>query len=1096
MSLSYGNPAWRSFSSILLLGLCPLFGRKSVSPPEHFGPEDGLSHPSVYAILQDRSGFLWFGSANGLNRFDGYRFKSYFHHPHDPASLSSNSLSAILEDEDGFLWLGSWGGGLVRFDPVNETFRAYRADAGEPESLSSDFIQCLFLSASHTLWVGTLDGGVNRFDRESGLITQYRSVAGDEQSLADDRIWSFAEDPDGRLWIGTDHGLNRLDPVSGLVEWFPLADPGRLDAEELQVRHLLRDRSDKLWVGTQRGLVRIHLRSGEVDLLLEEDGPAGMGEVNTIYEDHGGRLWVGTHFNGLKTWDPRTRTLEPAWPDIHMPSSDESLDVRTIAEDRSGNLWVGTRRDGIFRLDLKPHKFRLHRAGETIPPSGVSTLTVDGAAMFWLGSTEHGLTRWDRKSDAIKRFRHQQRNARSLAHDHVTSLALDGMGTLWVGTLGGLNRLGKDGESFDRVPLAQGDTRTSMGNQVFSLLVDDAGFLWVGGRGGVSRHDGESFKHFRHITRTPGSPAKGWIHCIYQGHSRTIWLGSNSGGLSRYDPAGESFTTFLHDPGDPDTISNNVVFSLAELGGFLWVGTAEGLNRLDPDSGKFHLFMGKEGLAGNAVYAVMEGENGMLWLSTNRGLSRFDTQSKAFRNYDSSDGLQGLQFFRGSAFRSAEGELFFGGQGGLNSFFAAEMRDHFFVPRVAITRFHVLDQEHPAGLLATIPTVLGPNDNLISFEFAVFDYTNPHKNRFAYMLEGFDADWVDNGTGNTATYANLPTGDYLFQLKATNHDGLWTEYGTRAHIIVRQPWYQSRWFFAALGMLPLGMIAAAIFLRRTRKGYLSRFEDLLRSKQQVVNASRSRSAFLTSLSHELRTPLNAIIGYSEILSEEIEDCKSRDFDVEQCLDDLSKIKSSAYYQLAQVNNLLELAKIDGGKGELFLETFDIRDMVGTVLGHIHPMLEKTGNRLEVKYIPEGIGTMVADLIKVQGILLNLLTNANNFTQQGNISLVVMRILESGNEIICFKVKDTGIGIPPESIKTIFDEFTTARESASDEGPGLGLYISRHFSKLMGGYIGVESQVSLGAIFSVYLPAVVTPGSKSRMRHSDNGSGKYSAQTLF
>ncbi len=1093
-SLRFGNPGWRLFWRMLPFVLSPLSAQSVVSHIEHLGTGDGLSHPSVYAILQDDTGYLWFCTENGLNRFDGYQFKAFYHHPHDPSTLSSNSVSAILQEEDGRFWMGTWGGGLNRYDPGEEGFRSYRADVGDPESLSSDFVQTLFLSKDNTLWVGTLDG-VNRFDRSRGLITQYRGLTGEGNLLTGGRIWCFAEDPDGRLWIGRDHGLVQLDPNTDIAERFTPSRPGRIDLHNVQIRRLCLDRFQRLWVGTSHGLARIQPRSGEVEYFSDPRGPGGGAEINALYEDRVGRIWVGTHFDGLWFWNQANKSFAPVPIEHPTSSADKTLDVRAIFEDLSENLWVGMRRDGIFRLDLKQQKFRLRKTGELIPPSGVSTMLEDAEGGFWLGSTEQGLTRWNRQTDQFERFRHERDDTRTLSHDHVTSLALDAERRLWVGTLGGLNRWNKGRRNFERVPLQSGDGRAASNDRVFALLVDDTGVLWVGGEKGVFRYNGESFRHFRHIRRTPGSLAKGWIHCLHQGRSRTIWLGSRSGGLSRYDPAGESFTTFSHDPQNPNTISNDAVLSLMELGGYLWVGTAEGLNRLDPETSGFRLFTVQDGLDGNAVYAIENGGNGMLWLSTNRGLSRFDIHSETFRNYGPRDGLQGEQFFRGSSFRSARGELFFGGPGGINSFFPAEVRDHFFRPQVAITRFQALDRELALGELER-PFELDDEDNLIQIEFAAFDYTNPGNHRFDYKLEGYDRDWVSNGASRKAVYAKLPPGEYRFHLRATNHDGVAHEYNNLARLRVGRPWHASAWAVAVLGLLALSLGLGAMFLGRRRKHYRSRVEELEKIKRQAVLTTRSRSAFLTNMSHELRTPLNAIIGYSEILAEELEDVEVTDFDVRQCLEDLAKIKSSAYYQLAQVNNLMELAKIDGGKGELFLETFDIRDMVGLVLDHIHPMLEKTGNTLNVKYIPEGIGAMVADLVKVQGILLNLLTNANKFTQQGDISLVVMRMRESGSEVICFKVKDTGIGIPAENVEIIFDEFTTAHGSTRYEGPGLGLYISKHFSQMMGGHIGVESQVSLGATFSVYLPAVVTPDSKIRVRHSSSGSGRYSAQTIF
>ncbi len=1041
--------------------------------------DDGLSHKTVYAIHQDRVGYMWFATENGLNRYDGVRFKVYHQQPDNEASLSEDNVNSIVEDDVGNLWIGTWGGGLNRFDPRTETAVRFRHKPGDPNSLSSDYVQCLHEGRNGVLWIGTLDGGLNRFDRKTFEVLRFQPNVDDPAALNHQRVWSVYEQEDGLVWVATEQGLNLLDPIRG--KFRPIeAKSGGVDLSHLPIRVMLPRGENRLWLGSSDGLHSLDLKTYELTSFPTENGwGAGLNEtvINVLHESSDGSLWIGTVYKGVKRMDSHTGAVRSDEYDPRDPFSLSGNDVRALYTDRSGNLWIGTRGGALSKLDLKPGKFRTynHKPDDTnsLPFGDIRAITTDSQGALWIGTLSSGLARLDRTSERYTHFRHEPGNPRSLSHNNITALGFDAEERLLVGTFQGLNRLEHDGRSITRFFPEPSNDRSVPHERISAIFRDSSSRVWVGTQRGLSQFDSKSFRTYRNDPKDQESLGPGRVYTLYEDLDRNLWVGAGHAGLFRFREKHQDFEAYHQRQDAPAGLRNNSVATLCDSGSALWIGTlGGGLVSLSADRKHFTAYNTQDGLLNNTIYGILSGGPDTLWMSTNKGLCRFTISRQTFRCYGVFDGLQSTQFSLGSYYRSPDGELFFGGIEGINAFKPEEVQDHYYIPSVVISSFKVDGVETHRDLANGAEVVVEPPKQTVVFDFAALDYTRPGKNLYMYKLEGVDKDWVNAETRTSAIYHALAPGQYMFNVKGSNHDGIWNTSGTALKVMITSSFWKTWFYYILYFALFVGLVAGGFSILKYRQLNRARLASLQRSEQLAVEANRAKSAFLAHVSHELRTPLNAIIGFTELIEEDLSDYDPGHFRPGQCVEDLAKIKSSAYLQLAQVNNLLELTRMESGKTELYIEQFNVRTMVNGVLHHIQPMLKKTGNTLEVRFLPDEIGEMTADFMKVQGILINLLTNANKFTKEGLITLTVMRTQERGETMINFQITDTGVGMSTDQINHIFEGFSLADATADHQMSGLGLYITRHFSQLMGGRIGVESQLSKGSTFSVKLPVAV------------------------
>ncbi len=770
---------------------------------------------------------MWFGTEDGLNRFDGYTFTVFRHDPQDTNSLSSNYVRCLLEDQTGALWIGTWGGGLDRLDPETGQFTHYKHNPEDRHSLSHDNILCLYEDRSGQLWIGTGGGGLDLFDRQNERFIHHQHDPHDARTLSDNSVSAVLEDQWGELWVGTTQaGLNRLTPGRGQFILYQSVsdDPHSLSSNKITAIH--EDSEGVLSVGTaDGGLCRLDRQNDRfIRLQHNPDDSASLSSngVQAIYEDRSGVLWIATTEGGLNRYDRRRSQFIHYYNDPFDPNSLSHDDVLSISEDRGGVLWVGTFGGGLSKANPANQKFVHYHSDPNDPGSlsddSVRAILEDSDGVLWIGTYSGGLNRFDAETGQWTHYEHNPDDPASLSHNLVRSIYEDSRGLLWIGTEGGLDRFDPVTGQFAHYRHDPDDPRSLSHNSVWPIYEDSRGVLWVGTMGGgLNRFDPErdSFTRYQHVPDDDGSLSHNTVSCILESYDGILWVGTVGGGLNRFDRTTRRFTHYSHNANDPYSLSNDRVLCVGEdYRSRLYVGTwGGGLDRLDRVTGRFTHFREVDGLANDVVYGIVEDNLTYLWLSTNRGLSRFTPSSEKFRNYDVSDGLQSNEFSPGAYHMGPSGVVYFGGINGFNAFYPPQVKDNPYPPPIVITAFKKLDQTVMTDIAADCEIDLSYTDNFVAFEFAALDYTAPHKNQYLYRLEGFDPHWISAGTRRYQSYSNLQAGEYVFRVKGSNNDGIWNREGLAVYISVRPPIWNAWWFRGALAVLLVGSVLVGYRLR-------------------------------------------------------------------------------------------------------------------------------------------------------------------------------------------------------------------------------------------------------------------------------------------
>jgi ligand-binding sensor domain-containing protein/signal transduction histidine kinase len=889
--------------------------------------EQGLSQSSVLSILQDRQGLMWFGTLDGLNRYDSYEFKVYRHDPADPHSPDPGSIGLILEDQVGMLWIVAGSSYLNRYDRDLDRFTRYRLVSDDAEG-GTDLIWTVYEDSGGTVWVGTYRNGLHRYDRQADQFIQYRHHPDDVHSLSDDRVYAIYEDHQGALWIGTKSGLNRLDRETDRFTAYrhDPDDPGSLGSDIVQL--VFEDQAGRLWVTTYPvGLEQFDREAGRVIARYQHDpnNPQSIDRtdrITDVHVDSRGLLWI-QHFDGrLDRFDPETGIFRRYRHDPDDPHSLSQGEVSFVVEDKAGTLWVGTT-GGLDRYDSAADQFIHYRNNprerDSLSSNDVMSFFEDRASVLWIGTWSKGLNLY---APYKEKFRHYQLDPDALdsvQNNVVNSIYRDRTGTLWIGTDAGLNRLDPKTGELTRYVHDPEDPRSLSLGWVGSIYEDTAGRLWIGTQGGLNRLDRQTGRFTRYQVVPSGEYTLGigTIRSIYQDGSGVIWLAKHRQGLCEFDPQTDEcvqylyapedalsphnmattvyedsagtlwigtqgglhefdrdtkmFTAYEHDPKDPQSLSGSYVAAIYEdRTGTLWVGTNRGgLNRFDRETKTFTRYSERDGLPSSAALGILEDTQGHLWLSTNKGLSEFDPRAETFRNYDSSDGLQSNEFIGGAYHRTADGAMLFGGVNGFNIFWPEEIQDNPTIPPVVLTSLTQGGEAVVVGKAVesvTDVTFEWPN-NFFEFEFAALDFTQPDRNQYAYMLEGFrDESWNYIGTRRFGKYTNLPGGTYTLRLRGSNSDGVWNEDGLSITVTIVPPFWDTWWFRGIVAAVLLACVVGGYRLRvrsvearsreleeqvqqrtaelRQEMEQRERIEEALRQSeaQQAVAAERSRLA--------------------------------------------------------------------------------------------------------------------------------------------------------------------------------------------------------------------------------------------------------------
>jgi signal transduction histidine kinase/ligand-binding sensor domain-containing protein len=845
---------------------------------EHISVEQGLSEGSVYCIFQDSRGFLWFCTQDGLDRYDGYDFKVYRSEP-ERNSISFPYVRSVCESPTGVLWIATLGRGLERLDLETEQFRHYpqNPDGSGP---SGTWLTSLFCDQDGGVWMGTTAAGLNRLDPATNQFIYYRHQDDNPATLSHDAVNAIYRDREGVLWIGTDAGLDRGDPIGQRFIHYQArpGDPGSLGGTSVQA--IYEDGEGVLWIGTDGGLDRFDRETEQfVHYRHNPDGAQGArgslssNSVQSIFEDQEGALWIGTDA-GLNRFDPEDGQFIRYRSLASDPSSLSNDWILSIYQDHEGVLWFGTYGGGLNKYDRFAERF-LHYRVTAADPSSLSSNQIwsiyeDRGGVLWLGTAAAGLDRFDREQGIVTNYRHDPADPNSLSYDVVRAVYEDREGMLWIGTDGGgLDRFDPSKERFTHYRNDPDDPHSLSHNAIRAILEDREGVLWIAtDGGGLNRFDRETERFVRYTNdpEDPGSLSSSSVWSLAEDQLGTLWVGTAGGGLYKFDRDTEQFTRYARDPSD-------IMLCIHEdRHGKLWIATyGNGLYRFDPETEIYTVYHQEDGLPSNAVYGILEedspqeGGGGHLWLSTNNGLSRFDPQTETFKNYGVSDGVQSREFRTGAYHKSSSGEMFFGGVNGFNAFYPDRiLEDNPYVPPVVLISFT------QGGVSLTAGPAVGSMrefavewpQNFFEFEFAALSYSRPEKNEYAYMLEGFDKDWIYVGTRRFGRYTNLPGGTYTLRIKGSNGAGVWNEEGMGVRIKVIPPFWQT-WAFRIiiLGVLVVG--ALGVYRQRV-KGVEARSRELERQVEERTSEIEQRRRVAEGL-RDILAVLNSDRPLEEVL---------------------------------------------------------------------------------------------------------------------------------------------------------------------------------------------------------------------------------------
>ena len=1101
----------------LLLPVCLLIARAGLAqsdtltlPFHALTIEDGLSQGMVNCIIQDKYGFMWFATKDGLNRYDGYSFTVFRHDPQDTTTVRDNTIEEVYEDRAGLIWVGT-NTGLDVFDPRTEVFHHFSCGpASSPPLVNEGSLtpiggdQCatraITEDAAGHLWV-SLGQGLYRIDPDrsgsspvgpgarvdlvgvcpgekmhgmavdaSGLLRGAWKLNGAELDVRtftldtrdEARIAAMIADPQLLPWgrIVTGQGpedwaafitdttrhftysfseafLETRDDANTVISTIALSDPGWMN-----VNRATTDAHGAIWAADHR-LWRCDLRTGRVTRLIPASPDLRIEALKVVYlyRDRSGVLWIGTNGFGVLLYDPRGEPFHTQR--LHS--------MRMMAPLRDGRMFAFTWSAFVYIFEepfITP--FPIHDYGNERDPGAYEPCVVEeGRGVLW-SNIEDALTRYDAHDGSSQRF--------------------------------------SDPDLPVRFPLhIQGDTLISFGST-------------------------KAFGRFNTRTKRFSSipypiPAEGgsfeFVQAINRDAQGIFWLGTMKG-LLRLDPrhggqaATGAWTHYASDPDDPRSLSTDVIFCLLDDprdADILWVGTnGGGLNKFDKRTGKVQRYRTTDGLPNNVVYGLLADDDGQLWMSTNKGLSCFDPRTGTFRNYDVGDGLQSNEFNRYAYCKQADGTLFFGGVKGFNYFHPRDLAVDSTASAIHITRIKLInkaiDHRLPGSPLSA-PAYLSEgmtiphSTNMVTFEFASMEFSAPEEHRYQYTLEGFDQDWIVAGTERTAIYTNLDPGTYTFRVRGDNRDGLWDTKGTSFRLTVLPPWYRTWWFYALCVLAVGGGILLYIRSltdqkKRLERTVAQRTAELSKAKERAEHSEQIKQQFLANMSHEIRTPMNAIMGMGNALH--------RNTHLPEQEPVIDAITSSSKNLLVIVNDILDLSKIEAGSMRLEKVPMDPQAVLRDVMEVLRYRAEESGLVLEVDIAPDVPARVLGDPTRLNQVLLNLVGNATKFTERGRVSVSV-RVKEHLTDAVMlqFSITDTGIGIAPDRLPFVFEEFTQAETEHTRiyGGTGLGLSICKRLVEMQGGTIGATSTPGQGSTFTFTIPYGIAEAHRDTVRDDDH-----------
>lgn len=1043
------------------------------APIVQLGIEAGLSNDYVVDITQDKDGFLWFATEEGLNKFDGTRFISYYKHT---SSISGNELNSVYADpSEPVVWVATQRDGLNAFNYERNTLKVYLHDPESPASLATNDVTAIAAAADGNLWLSTYHRGVEYFDKKTEEFTHYNTST--LTGLICDNVWSILDDGKGSLYIGhVDRGMSVLSVKSKQVKAYRHDPDNKESLPGNDVRCIYKDRSDNIWVGTNNGLALFDTETGSFVKLDGVEGSILSSAVFDMWQTDDHKLWVATELNGLVVVDLRQRLLA-SQDSLHVVHytvgynkySISNPTVRSVFQDSFNNIWLGTYGGGVNFIGHTQPLFDSY--GFSPIPGDVNSLNnrvalslcIDKDERLWIGTDGSGINVFEKG----KRVAVYDKENSQIGHNTIQTAFTDSNGNLWFGAFwGGVSFYDYAAKRFVRIVL-NGESN----HDVRCFLEDADGNIWIGTNDGAFVADPDTRQVLRHYTREEYMLPEDLVRALAQDRDKRIWIGSFGLGLAVFSPDMQHLETFSEYNGFS---SNTINYIFTDSRGRVWVATGEGLVCFtDPGSFAYKVFGREEGLNNTYIRAITEDNNGNIWFSTNAGISCFFAETEAFRNYNYFDKIP-MGSFTSNVVKNAEGIIYFGSNNGVRYFDPVSVLSYRPVPPVVITEMNIYEtrKSERKKNFFNGKIKLNHRQNTFSIKFNIQDFSLANQVDYAYMLEGLDETWHTT-VENNVMYRNIPPGNYTFHVRTRIRNQAWAEDTTRMAIAVIPPLWLSWWakiiYFVFIAFLVIYLLRAYKKKVELRSSY--ELEKKNHIQEQELNQERLR--FYTNIAHELRTPLTLILGPLEDLQKDTQLLPKQS-------QKISVVRQSALRLLNLINQILEFRKTETQNKKLCVS----KGNLATLVREIGLKYKELNTKPDIRFVIN-IGSdpmsIYFDKEIVHIVLDNLISNALKYTEKGQITLSLYTVVRDDISYTEIKVDDTGYGILPEEQDRIFDRYFQAKSSRQASGTGIGLALVKNLVTLHEGQIRVESQPGKGSSF---IFSLLTHNIYTNALHSD------------
>jgi signal transduction histidine kinase/ligand-binding sensor domain-containing protein len=1036
--------------------------------------DDGLVSSNILSITQDHHGFIWIGTYDGLHRYDSKELKVYQNRTGDLNSLPDNLIRSLYIDEKNNLFVGT-----------NTGISLYNIESDQFINFSRDSLSCLFDfnfqahdivgDATGNIWIAS-NVGLIKFNRVDNQFELFTHNASDPESISNSFCTGLHIDSFNRLWISTQQGLNRYCSESKSFKTAAEGINGEDFSKSLFLK-LTEDQQKNLWINSEDGLFRIKLTGNSAEKLQHfphnpyDPNSISGNMLSGIYVDRDDNVWIGAENNGLYLFNREQQNFHRVTSGGKGVKNLEDISVNAIFQDNAGNLWLGTYGHGVLTVSPNSYAISLFQdiaaGNQTYTSTLVNAFLEDSRGNIWVGTDGNGIFKFDKTTGKFKNFSTQNS---SLGNDYILSMVEGESKNLWMASWdGGLIRFNPEKETF--VSFTTENTGIP-GNKIYTVAKGISNTIWLGSHyGGLIRFNTET-ETFTSVRKISSDLGENTVNVVMSGNGKKLYVGTTKG-LVAYYPTQNRVEKFVETGEEIDVGEIEINDLEVENDTSVWVGTLMGLFHLNPVLHKTRRYTTADGLPGDIVNALVRDQSGVLWVTTSNGVCRFEPQDSSITVFNKDDGMQSNEFRPRSALMDTDGNLYFGGINGFNIIDPKKITRNNSVPQVQLTGldiFHIPVKPGEPGspLKKIIPEtekiVLNHDQSVLTFHFAVPDFTSPNKNQHAYKLENFDSDWTYCGNSRQATYTNLDPGEYIFRVKGANNDGVWNEKGTSLIVKVRPPWWQTWWFKSLLIILITFIILSYFYWRisslKNQKLILEKRVEERTRELAKLNATKDK--LFSIISHDLRSPFNVILGYTEVLKEQYKSFDDKT--MESILSDLKESGESAFNLL---ENLLNWSSAQRGTIDFRPEKSSATEIINNIFPEVKSIAKKKNIEIINRVDGENI-SLLADKNMLSLVFRNLLTNAVKFSHPGDCVWIDGEI--TGKAVV-FSIKDEGIGIAPEKVHALFglEESMTQNGTAGEKGTGLGLILSKEFVEMHGGKIWVESSAGKGSTFYFTIP---------------------------